>query len=560
MARQANHGVAWLALLLAAAAQAQEAPKPLLPPGMATPAEQAAPVELPPTVLPAPPAEDETTDPAADAAPAEAAPELLVSLPASPELRRAGLLLPADGGYGEGLFARSNGRFLAGLMNRLDAPLASRWLQIIVTRALLSSADAPADVNAADWLAARARALTRLGAAADAHRLLLKIPPERFTRNLYQAAGDAALAAGDPVALCPLAATARSLSTAGMWALADGYCSAIAGDDLTSASLFDALRRRKLVNGFDIGLAERLASTAGEGRRASNPDWGEVGRLSAWRLGLASAAGLALPDALVAGASPQLAAWMVRLPGLPLARRVEMLPRAVATGAFSAVEANRLLAAQLPSLNPAAVEASAAGQLRVAWSAPDVGDRADAIAALLARAPDGSPERYGWLVAAGPAASTILPGTALRAQAPTLVAAMLAAGIVPRARLWASVTGEDPAVWALLAPHGASGDRFDSWAKTVPPHRAALLAAGLRGLGQSIGPAPEPLENGWTRALDAALAADDAGGVLILAATGMQLGWTQVAPDVLRRIVDALRRTGREAEARLIVSEAATRG
>jgi hypothetical protein len=147
---------------------------------------------------------------------------------------------------------------------------------------------------------------------------------------------------------------------------------------------------------------------------------------------------------------------------------------------------------------------------------------------------------------------------------------MVSAGLtVPAGRWWriAEDLGDDDraALWATLAPVArevpASGSFYDRWAGTVPPHRAALLAAGLRGLGRGeVGNAPEPLDNDWTRALDRAVAGRRTGDVILLAASGMQAGWSAVPPDYLRRIAAALSAMGFGAEARLIVAEAATRG
>jgi hypothetical protein len=577
------------ALLLAAAplsAQAAQpqpssgAPKSLLPDDIAEPAPPppgtvegavaaqpgTAPAPLP-GFDPLPPAEaelpeieePEPKDPLAELAGPTVAPE------------RAGLLNQANGGMRPDLFAGSDARFLATLLARMDGPLASRWAQILVQRALLSQADAPGPVNPADWVAARANALVRLGAGADAHRLVSRIAIDRYTAPLYGAAAQAAVAAGDPMALCPLSPLARAVTESPTWVLADAMCLSILGDEVGASVLFDRLRRSKDISAFDIGLAERVASATGGSRRGANPEWQEAqGGLTAWRMGLASAAGLEIPAELLASAPPAAGAWYVRLPGQSLESRARLAPVAAATGAISSDEVARLLAAEADSLDGGASGNSPGGRLRTANVAAETGERIEALKAIWADAPAGSVAAYGWQVATARAASRILPSPARADSAAPLVASLLAAGMAPAAERWwpamaDASEGERAAVWALLAPVSArvpmESGLYEAWAAKAPAHRAQLLAAGLDGLGRgAVGPEIAPVANDWTRALDRAVAARRTGEVMLIAATGLKGSWAEVHPDYLRRIARALVAVGHAPEARLIVAEAATRG
>ena len=511
---------------------------------------------LPVEPLPLP--EPEKKDPLAELAGPTMAPE------------RAGILVPSLGGYSADLFRGSDARFLSALLGRLDAPLASRWAQITLQRALLSVADAPANLNPADWVAARALALQAMGAGADAHRLVSRIAIDRYTERLYGAALLTSLATADPMALCPLSPTARALTQSPTWELADAMCLSILGDDVGAAALFDGLRRREELSGFDIGLAERVASAAGGGRRGANPEWSEVKGLTAWRLGLASAAGLEIPAELLEQATPAQRGWIVRLPGQSIALRATEAPVAAATGAISSAEINRILAAEASTLDPGAVSNSPGGQLRTANVAADTADRVAALKALWGRAKPGTLAHYGWQIATAPAAARLPASSGLAEQAPAIAASLVSAGITaPAAQWWRAAEGADSAVrsalWAELVAVSntvpVESGLFDGWASQVSPHRAQLLAAGLRGLGRGdVGPAPTPLDNDWTRALDQAVAARRAGEVILLSATGLQGSWAEVPPDYLRRIAAALTSVGHAAEARLIVAEAATRG
>jgi len=482
----------------------------------------------------------------------------------------AGLLTPATGGYGADIFLGSDARYLAVLLRRIDAPLGSRWAQIILTRALLTQATPPPGLNPADWVAARAAALVAMGSATDAHRMVGRIALDRYTEPLYAVAGQAALAAGDPIGLCPLAITALSITELPVWRLSDAMCSAVLGNDFGASQQFDRLRKDKALAAFDIGLAERIASATGGGRRAANPEWEEVRDLTAWRIGLSSAAGLEVPDAFLAAATPAQKGWLVRLPGQPVARRAALAPAVAATGAISAAEANRLFAAEAATLDPAALGTSPGGQLRTAQTAAELDDRLDSLAALWARSPAGTPESYGWLVTSALAAARIPASDKLVEQAPQIAAALVSAGLTREAARWWGATDAAPKaqrakLWAQLVAIDAAvptdGSFFADWSADVPAHRAALLSAGLAGLGREPPDAlPAPVENLWTRALDRAVAARRTGEVMVLVATGIKGGWAEVPPDYLRRIAAALTAVGHAAEARLIVAEAATRG
>lgn len=518
-----------------------------------------APVPLPPAEPAVPEvAEVETPDPLVELAGPTMRPEL------------AGVLVPATGGLAPTLFDGGDSRFLATLLDRIESPLASRWAQILLTRALLSVQPAPPPLNPADWVAARGAALAAIGAGADAHRMVMRIAIDGYTSRLYAVAAQAALASADPMALCPLSPTARLVLDTPTWILADAMCLSILGDDVGSSILFDRLRRRNLVDGFDIGLAERVASAAGGGRRGANPEWSELGALTAWRIGLAAAAGLDLPDDRIAAAAPAQKAWIARLPGVSIGRRAQLAPEAAAIGALSSAEINRILAAEAATLAAGQVAGSPGGQLRTAHAAPKVAERIAAMKALWGRARPGTPAHYGWQVATAPAAARIPPATGLADEAAAIVASLNAAGIVqPAARWWAAVREADAdaraAAWAQLVAVSPAvpleRDLYDRWARTVSPHRAQLLAAGLRGLGRgSLGPDSPALDNDWTRALDRAVAARRPGEVILLVAAGLQGSWAEVPPDYLRRIAAALVAVGHAAEARLIVAEAANRG
>lgn len=579
MSRRANGGLALLALLLAGAgARAQEAPDPagtptsILPDIFGTapapePGDAPPPPDTPAGPASAPPAPGMPPPRAEPAAEAAAQPEE----PAGPvrAVTRAGLISTVTSGLAPGLFASSDGRFLAGLLVRLDGPLAGRWAQIPVQRALASQADPPPGIDPGDWLAARARALAALGLATDAHRMVMRVLRSAYSPRLTAAAAHVALAAGDPVGLCPLADEGRALSGDGAaFVLADAMCAALFGDPFSANALLEEARRTRLADPLDIQLAERIASIAGGTRGAGNPVWAEVDKLTAWRIGLSGAAGITIPDSLVDQASATERAWMVRLPRVALATRARLAPEAAASGALSAAELRRILALEAAGTAIGALDSSPGGRLRRAYAAQGAAERVAALEALFDSAPAGSATAWGLMVAGGDAAAAIRPSAGLAAAAPALVAAMVAGGHAEPARDWWPVldaAGGAPRAraWAMLAalddrvPDGA--DRFADWAETSTPVRAALVRAGLAALGRDVGDAPPAQANPWAAALDAALAGGRSGEVLLLVATGLQGPLDELSPDQFRRAVAALGAIGLADEARLLVAEAAAR-
>ena len=550
------------------------APKSLLPDsfGAAPAAPVAAPAPL--ALAPAPDTAPEAT--AADTSDTAAVPG-----PGGPPIDTVGPLTPALGGYGPAAFAGSDGRFVAGLLRRLTAPIASRWAHIVLTRALLTQAAAPQGINPGDWIAERARTLLATGEVDGAKMLIDNLPVDRFTPRLVRVAGQVHLAAADVPGLCPIADTGGAVSTDPLWKLAEAMCAAIAGDDITGSSAFDALRDGGGVDPFDIMLGERIATVSGTAGRAVAVQWDAVDRITPYRFGIAAAAGIAVPLAQVT----QLAAatggaswgWVLRAPGQAAEVRAAALRPAVAIGVASADEMVGAISAASAD-DRAALEASAAGTLRAAYAADTTVERVAAMRTIWASGAS-EPERYAAHIETALAAARLPIDRGVAADAPDLIAAMLAAGIEDRAkRWWPVVADSDDAdsrkAWVLLAV-GANGGipvspgRFAAWAKDVSPHRAALIMAALDGLGHARGGGWDATRNGvgliavsnsWSHAIDTAATARRTGEVAVLAATGLQSGWAAVPPGHFAHIIAAYVAVGRTHEARMLAAEAATRG
>ncbi len=485
------------------------------------------------------------------------------------------------GGYGLQTFAGSNGRYLYALMRRMQAPVASRWAHITLRRALLSESAAPAGINPADWIAGRAWLLMRMGEIDGAKALIDAVPVDRYSPALYRVAAQTAFAAADLGALCPLAVTGSALSRDPVWPLSVAICGAMQGDDLTAAQVFDELRKGDKVDGFDIRLGERVATLAGGGGRASNFDWNEAPVLTPYRWGVATAAGLQVPADKLQALGAARYGWLVRAAPVASGIRQAALGPAAAIGIMSGDELVSAVSAAAAGQGDDAIAGTPAGRLRQAMAAGSGADRLTALRAIWS-AGDDERSRYAALIESAPAALRMSPNAAAAGDAAQIVAALLSVGAESMARRWALVASDgSPAVkaqaWALLAvgsERGPAAERaeFDKWRSGAGPaatdHRAALLIAGLTGLGRTRGSGWDSLRSdlvpaaadNWSRAIETAAAAGRAGEVIILAGTALQGQWRDVPAAHLRDLVAALVRVGRGHEARMIAAEAVTRG
>ena len=564
--------------------QQAEAPRSLLPDALETPPAPPAATETAPVAATTPEAQaetgtSETTEPVDPNEPIAVTPSAFDLPPATgAAVDVAGPLTPAMGGYGMAAFTGSNGRFVAGLLHRIDAPLASRWAHIVLRRALMSQSAAPTGIAPADWIGWRAALLLRMGEADGAVAMVDAVPVDRYTPLLYKVAGQAHLAAADIAGLCPLAPNGISVSQDPLWRLAAGMCGGMSGDDLTAASTFDRLRNADSVEQFDLQLAERISTLSGGGGRAANVEWDLAPALTPYRFGVAVAAGVRVPDARLSGLGTAQSGWVLRAPGVSDAARLAALWPAAALGIASAQEMVSTISSITAGLEGDELTASPGANLRTAFAAASVADRFAALKAIRNAGGDNPRRRYAGLIETALPAARLPASRAHAAEAPAIVAALLSAGMTEQAlRWWPVVQDADDKVkaktWALLVATGAvpvTTELFETWRKAdASDHRARLLLAALDALGRTRGGdwagiredlRLVPLVNVWTRALAAAAAGGRSGEVAVLAATGLQCDWRAVPPSHFGSIVAAYARVGRGHEAALIAAEAVTRG
>jgi hypothetical protein len=577
--------LAGAALPALAAAVQQDHPESLLPPGFDQPST---PAPAPrPTAAPAPggnvPSSPGTAPAAApignETAPVTAATPAPVDLTkyelpefAKRSLDRIGVSPVGNPSFPANAFGHADGRYLSVLMQRLDAPIASRWMSIVLRRALQSPVNTPRNINGADFAAERAWLLLRMGESIAARGVVQAVDTENYTPRLYRIAMQAALATGDPGAMCPMAdAAADALPDRG-WKMALAMCAGLAGKPNEAGDLLTKARAGTDQGSIDNLLPEKVVGAGGRG--AVTIEWAGVNQLNAWRWGLATATGVAVPDGLYRTAPPQFRYWQALSPMLPSHDRAVSAELAAAQGVFSSSGLIDLYSEIESEEDSSSALVAVARDLRTAYAGAQAADRIKALTTLWTE-PESQRQRYGRLVLTARAAAGIAPDASLSANADQLVASMLTAGLDGAAMKWRGIVARGSDGWAMLAladaapGHVSSGD-FGAYRSAADPRKAQLLLAGLAGLGR-LDPADartlaESLKveigssNAWTHAIDMAARRGDSGSVALLAATGMQArGWGPVAPEALFHIVAGLRAVGLTGYARMIAVEAITR-
>lgn len=573
-----------LTLAAAAALNAQDRPESLLPPGFdqpvapqpsALPTGSSAPAPQPGVPAPgsgATPGTGEspspTPSPTATIDPATLAKYELPDY-ARRSLTRVGVSgadgLPADA------FGDADGRFLQGLMRRIEAPVASRWLSIALRRALVSAVDTPTGVNGADFAAERAWLLVRMGEATSARAVVQGVDPDNATPKLMQVTMQAALAAGDPAAMCPYTERGFAATREAGWVLAKAMCLAMAADPAQATAAIGAARRRGAARGIDLALAEKVVGAGADSRRAVTIEWPGVDRLTVWRWGLAAATGVEVPEDMMATAGPQVRYWRALSPVYAAPARAADAERAAAQGVISNLALIDLFGEVDDTDDSSSSASSVARDLRTAYVGGSAEERIAAMTTLWDD-PKDAEGRYARSVLTARAAARIRPGDG-GAASDRLVASMLTAGFDRRALRWSSVLTRGGDGWAMVTladpRRGAIGlDTVKAYSGS--PAKQAVFFAGLAGLGRL---APAAVSEGaedlglnlaggdaWGRAIDAAARADQPGTVLLLCAAGMQTrDWRGVRPAMLYRMVTALRATGLEGYARMMAAEAIAR-
>lgn len=594
-------GGAALTLALAIPALAQERPESLLPPGFDDPPAPATQNQAAPAPAPAPSTQPTTSPPAAG--PSESAGvEMTDSLSALEEAtdeepppqveypdrarrdpRFAGALDPTAVGLSANPWGAASGKALQILMRRMETPIASRWAHIALRNALLAKAPAPSDVHPVDWAAERAWLLLRMGEADAARLLVASVDSDGFTPKMQQVALQAALATGDPAALCPLEAGLEKVEPK-VAPLVGAICASLGGESERAAADIDRARRRGRVAAIDIALADKVVGAGAETARAVTIEWEPVDRLNAWRYGLSTATGMMPPERLVSAADLPTQAWLSRAPIFSVTQRLPFARTAAALGVLSSQGLIDLYSTAYDATDPDALGETDWWQLRLAFVGRDQDARLSAMRRLWG-GNGASLDRVASQVLLSRPARWVRPNAELESDAPDVVASLLAGGFDREAQLWAPVAGEfdDEAadrVWAMLAlgapdpaQLGIGAGRIDEFAdrdESEGKQRTALLIAGLAGLGRIDAATAGRLsrehrlglgaETSWTRLIDGAMRRRQDGTSILLTASALQgREYGDVGAVYLYHAVNALQRSGQEYLARMVAAEALAR-
>ncbi|WP_277983003.1 hypothetical protein [Sphingomonas faeni] len=548
--------------------------QPTTPPPSAAPAQPGAMIQpLPPTT----PGDAPPVPPVAAPAPVDPAVLAQYEMPESARrsLATVGPVMASEGGLDTDAFGAVDGQYVETLMRRLTAPLPSRWMSILLRRALVSRVDTPSRTNGADFAAERAWLLLRMGESVAARAVSQSVDTDNYTPKLYDVAMNASLATGDPAGLCPLVPGAMRYAAARGWTMAQAMCAGLSGNPAQATPLIATAKRRNVVSGVDMLLAQKVVGAGAQGRQAVTIEWDGVDQLTAWRFGLAMATGVAVPDDLYASAGPQVKYWQALSPSVPLGARLAPAESAAGQGVLSSAALVDLYAAAATDYDSQSTATATANDLQTAYADRSPDARLNALRQLWGGA-DTRPA-YARLVLTARAAARMNP-TLAKDEADHLVASMLSAGLDRTAARWLGTVPAGGDAWAMIMLSDPDAYRRLSYADLASYSggegdsalKQRMLFAGLAGLGRlnsgDIERAAQSLgvrigaDNAWTRALDRAARDGQAGTVVVLAAIGMQAAsWKDIPPEALYRIVGALRGVGLDGEARMIAAEAIAR-
>lgn len=602
----------WLAgaavALTATLAIAQEAPESLLPPGFDDPAPSP-----PPRAQAQPPAGAPSAGgtPVVQPLPGAGAPAVdlsqfdLSSLPSieeienmSPEeldellglrsvydippaarraLSRVGVIDSSEGGLPSNSLARQPESLVRAILKGLDGPVVSRWGHILLRRALTSRLAAPEGMDPVEFAGLRARALNRMGEHAAARALLQDVDANNWDAPMVSAGIAAYFGSSDVVGACPVVRLKGDVRDDSQWTLLRAICNSYAGEGVLGGSQLDRAMRTGTAPRIDVLLAQRLAGAAGRGRRAVDLEWGEVEQITPWRFALANAVGEPIPENLLDGGDPYYERITAVAPMLPLAQRAVAADRAGREGILSSRAMVDLYSQIYADDGVTGEPAELAAQLREAYVGSDPQARISAMQSIWG---GDVASDYGRYVLTAYAAARVPASDEYLADAPALLASMLAAGLDRDAAAWSRVVEPGSAAWALVAVSAsganrrAEGDAIDTFLDddgSIGQRQSQLLIAGLGGLGRiTPGELSQYAERAglrlgrqtrWTRTIARAAAVNNRALVALLAGLGMQgEGWDRMTPLHLYYTVSALRRVGLEAEARMIAAEAIARG
>lgn len=491
-------------------------------------------------------------------------------------LTRVGVIGPQEGGVPSQSLANQPGTLVAAVLDGMDGQFVSRWGHILLRRALTSRLAAPEGMEPVVFAAKRTALLNRMNEFAAARSLAQSVDTGEWNRSLTDAAVNAYLATSDILGICPAVNLQGTEREDAQWRMLQGICTSFAGESARAASDLNRVLRSGSAERIDALLAQRFAGASARGRRAVNIEWQGVEELTPWRFALANALGEEVPEELLESAPGYYRLIAATAPMLPIAQRLDGAPEAAERGILSSSAMVDLYSQAYVFAEQDSDALQGAEALRAAYVAPSPAQKLEALRAIWS---DGE-TRYGKMVSTA-FASARYPVTSVEsADAFSLLASMLSAGLDRNALAWENQVEEGSAAWALLAVARpgeggsvSSGD-FDSFVDdddSSGQRKAKLALAGLAGLGRLQGGTISDFEerlsvnlqknSKWAQTIRRAAEVRNPTMVVLLAGLGMQGdSWARMTPAHLFEIVRSLDAVGLGAEARMIAAEAIARG
>ena len=494
-------------------------------------------------------------------------------------MTQVGILAEDEGGMPAGSVARQNSQLVMATLNGNKGQLVSRWGHILLRRALASRLDAPAGMNPADFAAGRAALLLRMGEGDVARELVQDVDAGNYTPALTQAAMDAYAFTADITGICPVTTVVGSVRKDADWRALRAICASFQGDGAAGLAQLDHMIGEGGWPKIDVLLAQRYAGSAGRARQAVKIEWDGVSDMNPWRYALAIAVGLTPPDGLMKDLPKRYAYVAATAPMVGLEARATGADSAGATGILSSAAMVDLYSQIYAQDDINGDWAKAAETLRFAYIAEQPADRLTAIRALWDGGAD-EEARYSRQVLTAYAAARLPVLGDYAAQAPELIASMLAAGLDQNALRWSAQADTGSLAWGQLAvaapvrsaPVDSSAlSSFYGNDTSSGYRKSRFLLAGLTGLGRVdgnvLGSFASKLgidlnrQTKWSQLIEQAAQVNNRQLVVLLAGLGMQgSGWDKMTSFNLYHIVSALNRVGLGAEARMIAAEAVARG
>ena len=494
-------------------------------------------------------------------------------------LHQIGILAEDEGGLPPGSLGRQSPALVQAVLNGNKGRLVSRWGHILLRRALASRLDAPAGMHAADFAAARAALLVRMGEGEAARQLVQDVDAGNYTPALTQSAIDAYQFTADITGICPVVSVIGGARKDTDWKVLQAICTSYQGSGASAMAQLDRLVGTGGWTQLDILLAKRYAGAAGSSRQTVKIEWDGVKEMTPWRYALSAAVGASPPDALLKDLPVRYDYVIATAPMAGLLARAKAADRAAAAGILSSAAMIDLYGQIYAQNDVTGPFADNAETLREAYLGESPGQRMQAMRTLWDDGAD-SEARYSRQILTAFAAARLTPSGDFDDQLPDLITAMLSAGLDQNALRWGEQADVGSLGWGqlvLAAPNRTApveSSALDSFYDNDPSdgrRKSRFLLAGLAGLGRvqpgAIGGFAGKLginldrQTRWTRLIDQAADVNNRALVMMLAGVGMQGdGWSKMTSVNLYHIVSALNRVGLSAEARMIAAEAVARG